>query len=84
MCKKGFFASVCSFFSGFLSSNNDDLTGVERYIRNQAATASTSTSVENYIHNQASSTPTGVEQYIQNQANSAQITGVERYIRKQG
>ena len=86
MSDKGLFASICSFFGGLFSSdpasNNDGLTGVERYIRNQAAASSTG--VDSYIQSQASATLTGVEQYIQNQANATQLTGVERYIRNQG
>lgn len=66
MGNKGFLASICSFFSGVFSSdsdqssnassNNDGLTGVERYIRKQSASST--------------SGMTGVEAYIQ--ANSKQ------------
>ena len=64
MSGKGFFASICDFFKGSSSSsvsgqtaanasvNNSSLTGVERYIRNQAATANKPlTGVERYIRN---------------------------------
>ncbi len=97
MNEKGFFASICDFFCGLFSSgsdknttvasatNNDGLTGVERYIRNQAATAKPLTGVEKYIRNQAAAKPvTGVEAYIQNQAAAKPLTGVEKYIRNQG
>lgn len=91
MCKKGFFASICGFFSGLFSSDsdqssntspsNDGLTSVERYIRNQSAnTSSDITSVEAYI--QANSKPvTTVEAYIRNNANAKPLTSVEQYIR---
>lgn len=97
MANKGFFASICSFFGGLFSSdsdqttgnantsstsaNSDGLTGVERYIRNQASTGSSSiTSVEAYI--QAKSKPvTSVEAYIRNQASATPLTSVEQYIR---
>ncbi|MBE0439733.1 MAG: hypothetical protein IBX57_08270 [Gammaproteobacteria bacterium] len=97
MNEKGFFASMCDFFCGLFSSgsdkntamasastaNNDRLTGVERYIRNQAATtAKQLTGVEKYIRNQTAAKPvTGVEAYIQNQATAKPLTGVEKYIR---
>ncbi|MDT8371124.1 MAG: hypothetical protein RQ783_03910 [Gammaproteobacteria bacterium] len=96
MNEKGFFASMCDFFCGLFSSsssdkgsatastaNNDGLTGVERYIRNQVATtAKQLTGVEKYIRNQAATKPvTSVEAYIQNQAAAKPLTGVEQYIR---
>jgi hypothetical protein len=100
MSEKGFFASICSFFSGLFSSDSGQsntaaasapsnsgggLTGVERYIRSQATKATTLTGVESYIRNQADAKPlTGVESYIQNQASSQSLTGVEKYIRSQG
>ena len=95
MSEKGFFASICSFFSGLFSSDSaqsgnsssntaasDGLTGVERYIQNQAKV----TGVEQYIRNQAVSTQslTGVEKYIRNQANATPMTSVEQYIRNLG
>ncbi len=92
MENKGFIASICSFFGGLFSSDsdqvtssntsstNDGLTGVERYIRNQAAAASSLTGVEAYI--QAGSKPvTSVEAYIRNQTSTKPLTGVEQYIR---
>jgi len=97
MKQKGLLASICDFFTGLFSSdpantssasvsNNDGLTGVERYIRNQADTSTQVTGVEKYIQNQAASSTaaTGVEQYIRNQANTQVLTGVEKYIRNQG
>ncbi|MDF1587568.1 MAG: hypothetical protein P1P93_00180 [Gammaproteobacteria bacterium] len=99
MNEKGFFASMCDFFCGLFSSgsdkntavasastaSNDGLTGVERYIRNHAATAKQLTGVEKYIRNQTALKPvTGVEAYIQNQATAKPLTGVEKYIRRQG
>jgi len=64
--------------------NDDGLTGVERYIRNQASKSSEVTGVEAYIRNQASAPQvTGVETYIRNQANAQKMTGVEAYILKQ-
>jgi hypothetical protein len=98
MSEKGFFASICSFFCGLFSSsskettsatpantNSDGLTGVERYIRNQAANAKPLTGVEKYIRNQAAAKPlTGVEKYIRNQAAAKPLTGVEKYIRNLG
>ena len=100
MNEKGFFASICDFFCGLFSSNaekssteasvasavsNDGLTGVERYIRNQASNAKPLTGVEKYIQNQAAAKPvTSVEAYIQNQAADKPLTGVEKYIRNQG
>lgn len=97
MNEKGFFASMCDFFCGLFSSdsdkntavastaNGDGLTGVERYIRNQAATAKPLTGVEKYIRNQIAVKPvTGVEAYIQNQTSAKPLTGVEKYIRNQG
>ena len=72
----GLVSSICDFFSGLFSSdsantssNNDGLTGVERYIRAQTETASSLTSVE---------------RYIRAQADTATLTSVERYIRAQG
>lgn len=59
MDNKGFLASICSFFGGLFSSdsdsskassNNDGLTSVEQYIRNQGSAARL-TSVEQYIRN---------------------------------
>ncbi len=100
MSDKSLFASICSFFSGLFSSDtdnagststassnkdNDGLTGVERYIRNQASKSNQLTGVEAYIRNQATSQKTtGVEAYIRNQATSQKTTGVEAYIRNQG
>lgn len=95
---KGFLASLCGFFKGLFSSApaaenkpaapaaNDGLTGVERYIRNQAQGGSQLTGVEQYIRNKAiSSKPlTGVEQYIRNQSQAKPMTGVERYIQSKG
>jgi hypothetical protein len=91
---KGFFASICSFFSSLFSSapaekataqaapaNTDGLTSVERYIRNKAA-ASTLTSVEQYIRNKAANSKplTTVELYIRSKAAAKPMTSVERYI----
>tara|TARA_R110001606_G_scaffold395213_1_gene567094 strand:+ start:97624 stop:97920 length:297 start_codon:yes stop_codon:yes gene_type:complete len=98
MSEKGLFATICSFFNGLFSSdiassasqvssnkNNDGLTGVERYIRNQASTSSQLTGVEAYLRSQsATQIITGVEAYIRNLANAQTITGVEAYIRNQG
>lgn len=98
MSEKGFFASICDFFCGLFSSKSDEaqtsaastassdgLTGVERYIRNQASSTPSLTGVEKYIRAQASATPmTGVEAYIQKQAAAQPLTGVEKYIRSQG
>jgi len=97
MSEKGLFASICGFFKGLFSSdsaqssstanasaNNDGLTGVERYIRNQANSANQITSVERYIRNQKSTAITSVERYIRNQANAQVITSVEQYIRNKG
>jgi hypothetical protein len=98
MSDKSLFASICSFFSGLFSSDNagststvsaskdnDGLTGVERYIRNQASKSNQLTGVEAYIRNQATSQQTtGVEAYIRNQANAQKVTSVEAYIRNQG
>jgi len=97
MSEKGLFASICGFFKGLFSSdseqsvsntsaNSDGLTGVERYIRNQAAsTTSQMTGVERYIQNQASAPAlTGVARYILNQASAPALTGVEKYIRNNG
>lgn len=96
MEQKGLFASICDFFKGLFSSapassssavaSNDGLTGVERYIRNQADSGSQLTGVEKYIRSQTTNPTqvTGVEQYIRNQANAASLTGVEQYIRNQG
>jgi hypothetical protein len=97
MKQKGFFASICDFFCGLFSSSSpetsttapaaskDDLTGVERYIRNQAANAKPLTGVEKYIRNQAAPKAlTGVEAYIQKQAADKPLTGVEKYIRSKG
>jgi len=96
MNDKGLFASICGFFKSLFSSspassdtkaaNNDGLTGVERYIRNQAQGGSQLTGVEQYIRNQAVSTKavTGVEAYIRNQASAKPMTGVERYIQSKG
>lgn len=93
---KGFFASLCGFFNSLFSSSpaaenksaaaNDGLTGVERYIRNQAQSGSQVTGVEQYIRNQAiNSKPlTGVEQYVRNQSQAKPMTGVERYIQNKG
>ena len=68
----GLFSAICNFFSGKSSSdatessNNDGLTGVERYIRAQPA--SSLTSVERYIRAQADTASlTGVERYIRAQ-----------------
>jgi len=91
MSEKGLFASICGFFKGLFSSDSeqssaaatsDGLTGVERYIRNQANSTSQLTGVERYIQNQAN-TPalTGVARYILNQASAPALTGVEKYIR---
>ena len=94
MSEKGLFASICGFFKGLFSSdseqsasnasaNNDGLTCVERYIRNQEASATDQmTGVERYIQNQAN-TPalTGVARYLLNQASAPALTGVEKYIR---
>jgi hypothetical protein len=97
MKQKGLFASICDFFTGLFSSesastssasvsNNDGLTGVERYIRNQDNTSTQVTGVEKYIQSQVtnSTAATGVEQYISNQASAQVLTGVEKYIRNQG
>jgi len=89
MSEKGLFASICGFFKGLFSSDSeqssaasDGLTGVERYIRNQANSSSQVTSVERYIQNQASAPAlTGVARYILNQASAPALTGVEKYIR---
>ncbi|WP_297807750.1 hypothetical protein [uncultured Methylophaga sp.] len=93
---KGLLASICGFFKGLFSSSpaadnkpaaaNDGLTGVERYIRNQAQGGAQLTGVEQYIRNQVSSnTPvTGVEQYVRSQSQSKPMTGVERYIQNKG
>lgn len=99
MTEKGFFASICDFFKSLFGSapaaeaskssapaaaNNDGLTGVERYIRNQTNQSEQLTGVEKYIRNQANAKPlTGVEKYIRNQANAKPLTGVEKYIRSQ-
>jgi hypothetical protein len=95
MSNKGFFASICDFFKGLFSAdesentpagnnkNNDGLTGVERYIRNQQQGGSSLTGVERYIRNQmanGSKPQTGVEKYIRQQAGNKPMTGVERYI----
>jgi len=94
---KGLFASICSFFSGLFSAdnagsastvssnkNNDDLTGVERYVRNQASKSTLLTGVETYVRSQANAQKmTGVEAYIRKQAHAQKMTGVEAYIRKQ-
>ena len=98
MSEKSLFASICSFFCGLFSSDNavsastassnqdnDGLTGVERYIRNQASKNNQLTGVEAYIRNQANAQKvTSVEAYIRNQANAQKITSVEAYIRNQG
>jgi len=63
---------------------DDGLTGVERYISNQASKSSEVTGVEAYIRNQASAPQvTGVEAYIRHQTNAQKMTGVEAYIREQ-
>lgn len=95
MSNKGFFASICDFFKGLFSGdetdntpaannkNNDGLTGVERYIRNQQQGGSSLTGVERYIRNKmanGSKPQTGVEKYIRQQAGNKPMTGVERYI----
>jgi hypothetical protein len=98
MSDKSLFASICSFFSGLFSSdnagststvssskNNDGLTGVERYIRNQTSKSNQLTGVEAYIRNLAATQKTtGVEAFIRNQANAQKVTGVEAYIHNQG
>lgn len=98
MSEKGLFASICGFFKGLFSSvpeqtsapaadasaNNDGLTGVERYIRNNEGVSNQVTSVERYIRNQAATSITGVETYIRNRANAQVVTGVEQYIRNKG
>ncbi len=98
MSDKGLLASICGFFKGLFSSDksccddkpattqsksNDGLTGVERYIRNNAQSGSQLTGVEKYIRKQlADNKPlTGVESYIRNQVGAKPLTGVERYIR---
>lgn len=77
MSEKGLFASICGFFKGLFSSdseqstanntssNNDGLTGVERYIQTQANTPAL----------------TGVARYILNLESAPALTGVEKYIR---
>lgn len=100
MCEKGFFASICSFFKGLFSSSpasndskpaasakkSNDLTGVERYIRNQTENGAQLTGVEQYIRNQVtgSKAVSGVEQYLRNQSQAKPSTGVERYIQRKG
>jgi len=96
MSEKGLFGSICDFFKGLFSSdsaqstnntsaNNDGLTGVERYIRNQATSTSQVTGVEQYIQNQANAPAlTGVARYILNQESAPALTGVEKYIRNNG
>ncbi len=95
MSEKGLLASICGFFKDLFSSDsaastatsnthNDGLTGVERYIRDQASKANQVTGVEAYIRNQANAQQvTSVEAYIRSQANAQQVTGVEAYIRNQ-
>lgn len=97
MSNKGFFASICEFFKGLFSedqtdnkapaatnkNNNDGLTGVERYIRNQKQGGSNLTGVERYVRNKmanGSKPQTGVEKYIRQQACNKPMTSVERYI----
>jgi len=84
-------SSICDFFGNLFSSdtaqssqsNNDGLTGVERYIRDQKSSESKPlTGVEQYIQNQPALT--GVARYILNQANAPKLTSVEQYIRNQG
>lgn len=94
MSNKGLLASICDFFKGLFSAdetdntpaannNNDGLTGVERYIRNQQQGGSSLTGVENYIRNKmanGSKPQTGVEKYLRQLAGNKPTTGVERYI----
>ncbi|WP_438971421.1 hypothetical protein [Methylophaga sp.] len=92
---KGLLASICGFVKSLFSSEpattakpaaKDGLTGVERYIRNQAQSGSSLTGVEQYIRNQATSNKavTGVEEYLRNQGQAKPMTGVERYIQTKG
>lgn len=95
MSDKGLLASICDFFKGLFSAdetentpaasnkNNDGLTGVERYIRNQQNGGSSLTGVERYIRNKmanGSKPLTGVEKYIRQLACNKPMTSVERYI----
>lgn len=97
MSENSLFASICNFFNGLFASEearpssttpsnktNDDVTGVERYIRSQADKNNQVTGVESFVRSQPSAqNVTGVEKYIRNQTNAQKMTGVESYIRNQ-
>ncbi|MCX4187333.1 hypothetical protein [Methylophaga sp. OBS4] len=96
MNDKGVFVSICDFVKSLFSPSpastqsaaaaNDGLTGVERYIRNQAQKGIQLTGVERYIRSQTTNSKplTGVEQYVRNQAGAKPLTSVERYIQNKG
>ena len=85
MSDKGFFASICSFFKGLFSSDNDSCCKPES--KTAAAPKNTNdglTGVERYIRNQTQSGSklTGVEKYIRNKLSANKpVTGVEKYLR---
>ncbi len=85
MSDKGFFASICSFFKGLFSSDNDSCCKPES--KSAAAPNKTNdglTGVERFIRNQSNSGSklTGVEKYIRNLLSANKpTTGVDRYIR---
>ncbi|MAK67935.1 MULTISPECIES: hypothetical protein [unclassified Methylophaga] len=86
MSDKGFFASICSFFKGLFSSDNDSCCKPESKAAASAPTKANDglTGVERYIRAQSNggSSLTGVEKYIRNQlATNKPMTGVEKYIR---
>ncbi len=91
MSEKGFFASICGFFSSLFSSEPAQESSSTSPAPAETAQPSASkqndglTGVERYIRRQAENAAkpmTSVERYIRNQAaNAKPLTGVERYIR---